>query len=187
MEFTQLMQARRAVRDYLDQPVPTEEVRSLLEEAVMAPSAGNRQPWGFIVVNDKSLMKQISEECKAAILKDIEAKEKSVMRVYEPIIRKPEFNIFYNAPCLVYITGPARSATAESDCALAAAYLMLAAANRGLGTCWVAMGGWLGKPRLESLGLPEGGRIIAPIVIGHPAAIPGMPARKPPHILNIFD
>lgn len=51
---------RRSVRTYLDKPVESEKVEQLLKAAMQAPSAGNQQPWEFIVVQDKELLHKLS-------------------------------------------------------------------------------------------------------------------------------
>ena len=74
------------------------------------------------------------------------------------------------------------------DCALFAAYFMLAAADRGLGTCWVNLGSHIRDPEMKKeIGLPDGQVIVAPIIVGWPAAIPQAPERKPPHILKVIE
>lgn len=52
---------RRSVRKYKDQPVETEKIQKLLRAAMQAPSAGNQQPWEFIVVQEKYNLKKLSE------------------------------------------------------------------------------------------------------------------------------
>jgi len=69
---------------------------------------------------------------------------------------------------------------------LLAAYSMLSAASKGLGTCWVAQGAQIKDPKLfEELCIPENYRIVAPIILGYPKSIPAMPPRKEPKILKI--
>ena len=51
---------RRSVRKYADKPVEKEKVEKLLRRAMQAPSATNQQPWEFIVVDDKELLKKLS-------------------------------------------------------------------------------------------------------------------------------
>jgi len=53
---------------------------------------------------------------------------------YKPILESTDFNVFYNAPCVVYIAGPKEIRTVSVDCALAASYFMLCAPDRGPGT-----------------------------------------------------
>ncbi|MEM3527874.1 MAG: nitroreductase family protein, partial [Candidatus Bathyarchaeia archaeon] len=44
--------SRRSIRKYTDQPIPDDKVKMLLKAAMSAPSAGNQQPWHFIVINE---------------------------------------------------------------------------------------------------------------------------------------
>ena len=187
MEFSELLQKRRSIRDYQDKSVSTELVKELISESTKAPNAGNRQIWSFIIVNTRERMKALSDLNKQVVLAGIEKNPNSPMKIYEDRLRDPDYNVFYNAPCLVYIAGPAKAPTLQPDCALLACYFMLAAAERGLGTCWVAQGGFIRDPEvLAELGLPEDHRIVAPIILGHPKVIPAIPERKQPNILKIF-
>jgi len=187
MEFKELLEKRRAVRDYEDREVSLEVVRDIINDAIKAPNAGNRQIWSFVIVRDKKRMKELSDLNKKTTLAGIEQNPNSPMKVYEAMLRNEEYNVFYNAPCLVYIVGPAKAATLVPDCALLSAYFMLSAATRGLGTCWVAQGGFIRDPEvLKELGLPEGYQLVAPIILGYPKNIPSMPERKEPNILKII-
>lgn len=51
---------RRSIRKYKDQPVEKEKIEKLLRAAMQAPSAGNQQPWEFIVIQDKDNLKKLS-------------------------------------------------------------------------------------------------------------------------------
>ncbi|MGZ3702472.1 MAG: nitroreductase family protein, partial [Bdellovibrionota bacterium] len=59
---------RRAVRSYSKQTVSKENITALLDAANQAPSAMNRQPWGFIVIQDRALLTRISDAAKKRIL-----------------------------------------------------------------------------------------------------------------------
>ena len=73
----------------------------------------------------------------------------------------------------------------QVDCALAAAYLMLAAASRGLGTCWVNLGRQIQDPdMIRALGIPDHHTIVAPITVGYPETIPPVPQRREPEIIQ---
>jgi nitroreductase len=187
MDYKELLEKRRAIRDYQDKTVPLEVVREIIHDSTKAPNAGNRQIWSFIIVNNKARMNELSVLNKKTLLAGIEANPNSPMKIYEERLRDESYNVFYNAPCLVYITGPAKAPTLAADCALVAAYFMLAATARGLGTCWVAHGGFIRDPEtLKDLGLPEGHQLAAPIILGYPKAIPPMPERNAPKILNVI-
>jgi len=182
--FGQMIQKRRSIRDYKDIEVPIDLIKEVIADACEAPSAGNRQPWAFIVIKDKGLMRRLSDESKKNLIEDMPVLRSPIVRMYRPLLKDEKYNVFYNAPCLIYITGPDNVHSASADCSLAAAYLMLSASVKGLGTCWIDLGSHIRDPKLlEEIGLPKGRRIIATIIIGYPKQIPARPPRKPPVIL----
>ena len=56
-----VIKSRRSIRKYLDKPISREIVDKLIEAAKWAPSGMNEQPWGFIVAQDKALIKELSD------------------------------------------------------------------------------------------------------------------------------
>lgn len=186
--FKELMVKRRSVRNYKDTVVPLSLIRELISDACEAPSASNNQPWGFIIVASKEMMKRLSDESKKNLLADMKEIRSPILRMYRRLLLDKDFNVFYNAPCLVYITGPENVRSAAADCSLAAAYLMFSAVSRGLGTCWVDLGSYIKDPDLcEAIGLPAGHRIMATIIIGYPVRIPPRPPRNEPRIVKIIE
>ncbi|MFH1135837.1 MAG: nitroreductase family protein [Pseudomonadota bacterium] len=186
-DFAEVLQKRRAVRDYLDQEAPLDVVKEIIAETCLAPSAGNGQPWRFIVIRSRDLIKRLSDESKANLLTLIEEKPDAPIKKYETILRNKDFNVFYNAPCLVYIVGPRAVGSLSLDCSLAAAYFMMSAAARGLGTCWVDLGSNIrSEGLLAEIGLPAPYKIVAPLIIGYPKSIPSAPPRNEPEILKII-
>jgi nitroreductase len=184
--FSEILEKRRSIRDYEGREVPLELVGEILKDACLAPSSGDGQPWRFIVITDRDLIKRLSDECKRNLVGDLEKNPHAPSKKYEAVLRNPDFNVFYNAPCLVYIAGSRDVRTIRVDCALAAAYFMFSASARGLGTCWIGLGKYVRDPSLISaIGLPEGHEIVAPVILGYPKLIPGMPTRQEPQILKI--
>ncbi len=186
-QFSELLKNRRAIRDFEDKAVPMETIQEIIHDSCLAPSAGNGQPWNFIVINDKELIKRLSDESKKNILAFIEANPEAPSKKYEAAMRNPHFNVFYNAPSLVYIVGSREINNLYVDCSLAACYFMFGASARGLGTCWIGLGTSIQDPELLNLmGMSEDHRIVAPLIIGYPKAIPGIPERMAPRILKIL-
>ena len=186
MDYSELLKKRRAVRDYADKEVPLDVLMQIISESCLAPSSSNRQPWHFIIITNKDVIKRLSDESKRNLLDDLERNPTSPSSNYEAILRDKHFNVFYNAPCLVFIVGPKELLSVQVDCALAAAYFMFSACARGLGTCWIGLGRFIkDKELLDLIGMPEGDQIVAPVVIGYPKDIPDVPDRMGPQVSKI--
>ena len=186
MEFQELLKNRRSIRDFQEKEVSQGTVKDIISESCLAPSSGNGQPWQFVVINRKETMKRLSDESKKNLLSDIAQNPDSPAKKYEDILRNKEFNVFYNAPCLVYVIGPRDYRSLDVDCSLFACYFMLTAAARGLGTCWIGLGTNVRTPELmREIGIPKGCRIVAPIIIGYPKNIPEPSPRNEPKMLKI--
>jgi nitroreductase len=186
--FSRLLELRRSVRVYEDKPVPTGLVRELIGEGCLAPSSGNGQPWKFIIINDRALIKRLSDESKKNLVSDMEKTPGHPSLRYEAALKNEQFNVFYNAPCLLIVAGPTGLYSTRMDCALFAAYFMLAAADRGLGTCWINLGSHIRDEGLKKeIGLPADHMIVAPIIVGWPKTVPQAPERNEPQILKIIE
>ncbi len=187
MNYEELLQKRRAIRDFEDRPVSQALVEDILRESTLAPSASNNQPCQFVVVHCRKTLKMLSDESKANLLSDNAEGKIRLNPDYVTFLQNEGFNVFYNAPCLIYIVGSKKVGSLDVDAALAASYLMFGAASRGLGTCWVALGANIRNPKLlAQLGIPENSRIVAPIILGYPKAIPAPSERHLPDILRII-
>jgi nitroreductase len=188
MTFSKLLQNRRAIRDFQTKDVPLEIIKEIIQESTLAPSASNAQPCQFIIIKNKQTMKKLSDESKKNLLQDFAENKATLSSNYEAILKNESFNVFYNAPCVIYIVGAKNVQSLDVDCALAASYIMFSAAQRGLGTCWVALGSYIRDPKIKAeLGIPNDCRIVAPVIIGYPKAIPAPSERNAPNILKIVN
>lgn len=184
-DYFELLKKRRSIRNFEDKDVPLEIINEIIKDSCFAPSAANRQPWRFIIINNKDLIKRLSDESKKNLISDIEQNPDSPTKKYETALRNPGFNVFYNAPSLVFIVGSKQIRSLHVDCALAACYFMFSASARNLGTCWIGLGTNIQAPELLiQIGLPEDHKIIAPLIVGYPKSIPELPERMKPHILK---
>jgi len=187
MEFSQLLKDRRSIRDYTDEVPSLELINEIIQDTCLAPTASNGQPCSFIIIRDRDFIKALSDESKKNLLAAIESDPNSPLKIYQETLRDPGFNVFYNAPCLVVFVGPRRLHSLDVDCALTVAYFMFSAVSRGLGTCWVALGGNIrDKELLGRMSLREDQRIVAPIILGYPVEIPPASERHPPEILKVI-
>jgi nitroreductase len=185
MDVLEAIHGRRAVRDYTGR-VPTEiEIRSLVGEAVWAPSGLNLQPWCFFVVDDTVALSSYSAAAKELMLGQADMRpELGHMR---ETLASPEYNIFYNAPVLIVICATAQDEMALKDCCLAAQTLMLTAHAKGLGSCWIGLSEvWLNTPAGKSkLGIPTEYRVVAPIIVGYPKGPIAPSERRTPDIRHV--
>jgi len=185
--YNDLLTNRRSIRDFKDEAVSDNLIQEILHETCMAPSASNQQPWRFIVIHDRALIKRLSDESKKNLVNLIVSNSDTVssLRQYEKILRNSDFNVFYNAPCLVIICGKNNYRHFVADCSLAAAYFMFAATARGLGTCWIGLGEAIESSELKkTIGLPDDYQIVAPMILGYPKKIPASSSRIEPVILR---
>lgn len=186
MTFSEVLLKRRSIRKYLEKPVEIDVLRDIIQESTLAPSAGNEQPWKFLIVQNPAVLHKISDECKQNLLARISANPNDYAKKYEHMLQNESFSIFYNAPCVVMILGERRVKNHLYDCTLAASYFMLSAAAKGLGTCWINFAKEIkSQDLLEQIGIPENHTIVAPIIIGYPAIEPAPPRRKQAELLNI--
>jgi len=115
MDALECIHTRRSVRKYLDKDVPIDLIKQILEAAMTAPSAGNQQPWQFIVINDRKLLDKIPEfheyaqMCKEAHLAILVCADTSSLR---------------------------HDGMWEQDCSAATLNILLAAHALGLGAVW---------------------------------------------------
>jgi len=177
-----MIENRRAVREYTDAAIDRATVERLIGAAVLAPSAMNLQPWAFAVLLDRERIEDYAKRAKDRLLASLS------QTTYEPSIRQmledPKFVLFYHAPALVIVLAKSSGTQAAEDCCLAAENLMLAARNEGLGSCWIGLARpWLDLPATKTeLKLPEQYHVVAPIVLGYPKAWPESHGRKPTEI-----
>jgi nitroreductase len=151
MEFMDVVTERRSIRRYKPEPVPDDMLNQILETARIAPSAGHRQPWHFIVVKDASTKNQLGVSQWAA-----EA----------PLILVGCVDTAIRSPPLCYV-----------DLAIGFEHIVLAAANFALGTCWI---GRLGRDETIKavLSIPDHVTVVAVTPLGYPDETPGPKARK---------
>lgn len=168
MDVLSAIHARRAVRDYRDEPLTADAIATLIDAAIWAPSGMNLQPWSFVIVDEAEALAACSDRAKALLRRS--APGHPELAGLQAMLAAPGFNIFYNAPALIIICATTSDEMALKDCCLAAENLMLAATALGLGSCWIGLSeAWLnteeGRTALE---IPPAFRPVAPIIVGHP-------------------
>ena len=150
METLEAIRGRRSIRSYTDQPVSDELMEQMLRAAMNAPSAGNQQPWHFVVIDDRDVLDTIRE-----------------FHPYAEMLKQ--------APVAIAVCSETRGLMCEEhwgqDCSAAVENLLLAAHALGLGAVWLGVTPI--QDRMDAaaglFGLPEGIVCFALVAIGHSA------------------
>jgi nitroreductase len=179
------MYKRRSVRAYAPKKLDNACIRTLLAASVQAPTAMHREPWQFVVVQDETLLKRLSDRAKTLSLAEAERAYPAPEAQMLDMLRQPDFNVFYNAGTLIVICAKPLGQFVAADCWMAAQNLMLAACSMGLGTCVIGLAvAALNAPEVKTeLGIPAGVTAIAPIIVGVPSDETPTVPRKEPEIL----
>lgn len=186
MEVRDAIFSRRAIRHYADRPLEPEVVKEILLAAVQAPSAMNRQPWSFAVFHGRQRLAGYSTRAKEQLLAVLPGAFTFSEHSPTNHFAAESFNIFYDAETLVVISALPSDIPllASEDCCLAAQNLMLAAWDRGVGSCPIGFARpWLALPATkEELGIPPTHTPIFAVILGYPAESPPAPPRREPEI-----
>ncbi len=181
MEFRDVLQNRRSVREYQDTPIEPQIVQSLIDEAILAPSAVNSQPWEFWVVLGRQRIDDLSDRAKAWLVEKVAHDPTAEAGYQRQHLARPELSLLYHAPALVLVAAKSFEKQSDEDCCLAAFSLMLSARDSQLGTCWIGLTRpWFNLPATKrELGIPETASVVAPLVLGYPKEWPETPGRNP--------
>ncbi|MCJ2165455.1 MULTISPECIES: nitroreductase family protein [unclassified Pseudodesulfovibrio] len=118
MEILEALRTRRSIRKYEDRIIPDDMVREILEGAMMAPSAGNAQPWQFVVINDRARLDGMAD-------------------------LHPHIKMVTQAPLGILVCGDLSLEKYPGywvqDCAAAMENLLLAVHGLGLGAVWTGI------------------------------------------------
>jgi len=162
MDVFEAIKGRRSVRAYTSESVSDEEVKVLIDAARRAPSAGNIQPWEFVVVRDAETKRRLS----AAALNQRFIEKAPVVIVVCADENRSGWGYGargVNLYCL-------------QDTAAAIQNMLLAAYALGLGACWI--GAFREEEVEKILETPRGVRPIAIVPVGHPAEKPRSPPKR---------
>ena len=163
MDVFEAIRGRRSIRAFRETDVPKETVEKLIEAASWAPSAGNIQPWEFIVVRNPETKRKLAE----AALGQSFIEEAPVVIVVCADEERSARGYGTRGKTLYCI----------QDTAAAIQNIHLAAYALGLGTCWV--GAFREEEARKILEIPDGVRPVAIIPVGYPAESPSPRSRRP--------
>ena len=175
--FLELVSKRRSIRKYKPAAVEQEKLLACFEAARLAPSACNAQPYRFIAVCEPALREKLSASAFSGVY--------SVCRFAA------------KAPVLICVVSERGKASAWLgnqvqgtdfrliDIGIAAEHFVLAAAELGLGSCWL---GWFNAAAAaRALGLGAGGKVEIMISVGYPDEDPPPRKRKSMDVFSAFN
>lgn len=185
MTIMDAIHGRRSVRSYAPERLDTVTIQTLLDAAIWAPTAVHEEPWAFVIVQDRAILKSLSDRAKEIFSAEAEHAHPEQARHLLDILAKPDFNIFYDAGTLIIICARPKGAFVTADCWLAAENLLLAAYGMGLGSCVIGFAvPALNTPEIKAeLGIPSECSAVAPIIVGAPSGETPRTTRKAPDVL----
>jgi len=163
LDVFEAIKGRRSVRAFNKKPVSSEEITNLIDAASWAPSAGNIQPWEFIIVRDTKMKRELST---AALDQTFIVEAPVVIVVCANQMRSGRGygSRGVNLYCL-------------QDTGAATQNMLLAAHAMGLAACWI--GAFQEEEARKVLNIPSGIRPVAIVPVGHPAEKPMERTRRP--------
>jgi nitroreductase len=178
LEFDELVKKRRSIHYFTDEEVSDDDLLQVLEAARWAPSAGNNQPWRFVIIRKPETIEKIWEtttgiEVPISSKKTITVTPQNFMKRASVVIvvctdtqayKGKQNNIFADRFCI-------------QDSAIATMNLLLAVTNRGLGACWIGM--YREDALSKVINLPSTIRPVAIVPIGYTQSKEQPRPRKP--------
>jgi len=158
---------RRSVRNYLYKQIREDELNLILDAGLHAPSAHNQQSWHFTVVQNRQIINDLNIAAKEAMLK---LQDESLMKY----AADKDFNIFYNAPSIIVISGEKSAILPTIDCAAATQNMIIAAESLNIGSCWIGLVSYLFRSKevekyIKLLQIPQGYEPYYAITLGYKA------------------
>lgn len=176
-----ILTSRRSLRRYLPEPVPHELIERLLQVAIWAPSAHNRQPWRFAVVETTAKKELLAQAMGKRLRQDLAADnvppeviEADASRSYSRITSAPVLIVLCLSMVDMDVYPDLRRSQFEyvmavQSVAMAGQNLLLAAHEAGLGACWMCAPLFCNDTVIEALALPEDWQPQALLTLGYPA------------------
>lgn len=196
MNLLEGIQSRRSIRKFKDQPVPEFELRQMLDAAICAPSASNRQPWRFSVITDPAIRDRLltcTQEAIARVAGDVQPDFGGDFLAYSQ-----NFQNFGEAPALIVVLHRVEPMLASllkegtssynrmqalelkssvMSVSMAVQNLLLAATELGLGACVMTGPLLAAEAFARILPIPEGWDLLCLVSVGIPDEEP-QPLRK---------
>ena len=171
-ETLQTIARRRSVRKFKDAQITEAELTAVLEAGLQAPSGHNDQSCFLLAVQDRAVLKEISDGSKAVM-------RRAPVDWVAAAGANEKFHIFYNAPTAVVVSARRDAVSPLADSCAAIQNMLLAAESLGLGACWIGFVRYhfQDPEAAPKLGLPDGYDVHYGVALGYR---PDDLAPKPP-------
>lgn len=168
-DFLSLAQQRQSDRAFdPSRPVEKDKLERILQAGCIAPSACNSQPWRFIVVDNPELKNKVADATSSRLLGINHFTKQAPLHILV-VEEKPNLSAGFGS--LIKDKN-----FAHVDVGIAAAHIVLAAEDEGLGSCIL---GWFDEGKMKKLlNIPSGKRVLLDIVIGYSMQPDRMKKRK---------
>ena len=155
MSLADVVLSRRSIRSYEHKKIPEDIMKKILEAGRQAPSAGNRQPWRFVIVTDEQIKEKLSHGRWNSFIRD---------------------SAFTLVGCR-YVGDAYSRKWSTVDTTIALQNMVIAAWALEIGSCWI---GDFKQDEVKSLlNIPDDWKVVALISFGYPAEQPGGKWKKP--------
>ena len=168
------LRSRRSIRRFKADPVPDSVIEDLLATATFAPSAHNRQPWRFAVVNSLAARQRLGETLTTKMRADMQAEgapeseiESRVTRSLRRIDEAPALILLCRDVTDVRADTPEEALMGTQSVALAGMQLLLAAHAEGLGANWICWPLYAQAEARAALGLPDSWEPQGMVILGY--------------------
>jgi len=170
-EVLTCIHARRSVRSYLEMQIEADQLNTILDAAIWAPSGGNSQTWLFTAIQNKERLLELNELVREGFQRWVPDDDYPGKLGIKAASQKEDYNFYYHAPTLIIASTRPGYENAMADCALALENEFLAAQSLGLGSCYINQLHWLRndpdiREFLLGLGIPKEHTICAAAAIG---------------------
>jgi nitroreductase len=183
-EVLAAIHARRSTRSFTAQEVGTEQLETLLDAAIWAPSGGNNQSWLFTAIQNQELLLKLNGLVREGFQHWVPDDDYPGKLGAKAASQKESYNFYYHAPAVIIASNKPNYENAMADCSLGLENIFLAAQSMGLGSCYLNQLHWLRNDAgvrdfLFELGIPKDHTICSAAAIGYIGKTSAAPDRKP--------
>jgi len=201
MDLFDAIQGRKSIRRFKETPVPDEDIKHILNAGRLAPSANNTQPWSFLVIKDREMLKKMAGAAREMIDRMIPFAEDEKQAQRLAAYKGNYYTFFEHAPVVIAVCTEAYDAGTDrllarmgysaedikrlrplpglQSVSAAIEHILLAVHALGYGSCWMT-GPLVAQEAFEKLlGFGKEKSIVALLPIGVPAENPPARNRKP--------